>query len=342
MNDTNNKPPKSNKQIEQIEQIKPKLYNFMIIIIVIFFIILFLLLFNYLGKSNSQSIQTSPMNQLGSSIATPVVNSVINTTQSAANQLMEYQYPKPNKPSILGIILNLLYFILFVILILLFIKYAFNIDVLKAFKKKQDSPKASSEKAKKANKAKNSEEDEEDEDEDASNPNSIKTTIKNFSPKLPYKEVYHIPGNNYSYEEAKSVCKAYDGELANIKQMEDVYKKGGEWCSYGWSDNQLALFPTQHEHWNKLQTIKGHEHDCGRPGINGGYIDNPNVRFGVNCYGFKPKMKPVENKLMESASEYPITDQQVEFNKQVDHWKKNLNTIIVAPFNAKKWSGTEL
>lgn len=339
MNDTNNKTQKSNKQIELL---KPKLYNFMIIIIVIFFFILFLLLFNYLGKSNSQSIQTSPMNQLnslnqiGSRIATPVMNSVINTTQSAANQLMDYQ--KPNKPSILGIILNLLYFILFVILILLFIKYAFNIDVLQAFKKKQESPNASSDKSEKANKANKAEEDE----EDASNPNSIKTTIKNFSPKLPFKEVYHIPGNNYSYEEAKSVCKAYDGELANIKQMEDVYKKGGEWCSYGWSDNQLALFPTQHDHWNKLQTIKGHEHDCGRPGINGGYIDNPNVRFGVNCYGFKPKMKPVESKLMESASEYPITDQQVEFNKQVDHWKKNLNNIIVAPFNAKKWSGTEL
>ena len=49
--------------------------------------------------------------------------------------------------------------------------------------------------------------------------------------------------------------------------------------------NQLALFPTQYGKWERLQKIKGHENDCGRPGINGGYIDNPNVKFGINCYG---------------------------------------------------------
>jgi hypothetical protein len=39
-----------------------------------------------------------------------------------------------------------------------------------------------------------------------------------------------------------------------------------------------------------LQKIKGHEHDCGRPGVNGGYIANPLVKFGVNCYGNKRKI----------------------------------------------------
>ena len=28
--------------------------------------------------------------------------------------------------------------------------------------------------------------------------------------------------------------------------------------------------------------------NCGRPGVNGGYFDNPNIKFGVNCYGQKP------------------------------------------------------
>ena len=51
----------------------------------------------------------------------------------------------------------------------------------------------------------------------------------------------------------------------------------------------MAYFPTQYDKWKKLQTIKGHENDCGRPGINGGFIDNPNVRFGINCFGYKPK-----------------------------------------------------
>ena len=68
-------------------------------------------------------------------------------------------------------------------------------------------------------------------------------------------------------------------KLASIKNMQESHHSGGEWCSYGWSDNQMALFPTQDATYKKLQTIPGHENDCGRPGINGGYIENPNVRF---------------------------------------------------------------
>ena len=54
--------------------------------------------------------------------------------------------------------------------------------------------------------------------------------------------------------------------------MEDAYEDGADWCSYGWSEDQMAFFPTQKEKWKKLQKIEGHKHDCGRPGINGGYI----------------------------------------------------------------------
>ena len=109
-------------------------------------------------------------------------------------------------------------------------------------------------------------------------------------PEMPNKEVYHIPGNNYTFEDSRAICNAYGGKLADIKQMQDAWKDGAEWCSYGWSKDQMALFPTQYKHWKRLQKIDGHENDCGRPGVNGGYIDNPNVRFGVNCYGTKPKM----------------------------------------------------
>ena len=37
------------------------------------------------------------------------------------------------------------------------------------------------------------------------------------------------------------------------------------------------------------------KNNCGRPGVNGGYIDNPYIKFGVNCYGKKPT--PTENDL---------------------------------------------
>ena len=37
----------------------------------------------------------------------------------------------------------------------------------------------------------------------------------------------------------------------------------------------------------------GHENDCGRPGVNGGYIANTNAKYGVNCFG---KNKNYKNK----------------------------------------------
>lgn len=160
-------------------------------------------------------------------------------------------------------------------------------------------------------------------------------------PELPGEEVYHIPGNLYTFEDSKALCAAYGGRLANITELQDTYQKGGEWCSYGWSDNQMALFPTQYKHWKRLQKIKGHENDCGRPGINGGYIDNPNVRFGVNCYGHRPKITPLETEIMEVTPDYPITRQQQKFNRRVEYWRERIQDILVAPFSPNSWSQSD-
>jgi hypothetical protein len=59
------------------------------------------------------------------------------------------------------------------------------------------------------------------------------------------KQVFHIPSNIYDYENAKALCQAYGADIANIDQMEEAHKSGAEWCSYGWSDNQMILYPTQ-------------------------------------------------------------------------------------------------
>lgn len=160
-------------------------------------------------------------------------------------------------------------------------------------------------------------------------------------PELPGEEVYHIPGNHYTYDDSKALCAAYGGKLADIRQLQDAYEKGGEWCSYGWSKDQMALFPTQYEHWKRLQSIEGHENDCGRPGVNGGYIDNPNVRFGVNCYGHRPKITALEAEIMEDTPDYPITRADQKFNKRVEYWKKKLEDILVSPFNPKHWSQSD-
>ena len=151
------------------------------------------------------------------------------------------------------------------------------------------------------------------------------------------KQVFNIPGNHYNYTDAKAICNAYDADLATYQQVESSYRNGGEWCNYGWSDGQMALFPTQQKTFDNLQKIKGHEHDCGRPGVNGGYIANPQVKFGVNCYGRKPKIRPDEEELMRISSPYPKTMQEIEFQKKVDHWKNKIKEIEVSPFNYDMW-----
>ena len=87
-----------------------------------------------------------------------------------------------------------------------------------------------------------------------------KITGTDIVPEIKYTDqVYHIPGNNYTYNDAQALCQAYGNRLANYKEVEDAYSSGADWCSYGWSENQLALFPTQYDKWEKLQKIKGHE-----------------------------------------------------------------------------------
>jgi hypothetical protein len=151
-------------------------------------------------------------------------------------------------------------------------------------------------------------------------------------------QVFNVPGNYYSYDQAQTLCKAYDSRLATYDEVENAYNKGGEWCNYGWSDGQMALFPTQKMTFDNLQKIKGHEHDCGRTGVNGGYIANPNVKFGVNCFGHKPKITSEEEEMMENTSPYPQTEKDIIMEKQVDFWKTKIDDILLSPFNYNSWS----
>jgi hypothetical protein len=151
-------------------------------------------------------------------------------------------------------------------------------------------------------------------------------------------QVFNIPGNYYGYEDAKTLCQAYGSRLATYNEVEDSYNKGGEWCNYGWSDGQMALFPTQKTTFDNLQKIPGHEHDCGRPGVNGGYMANPHIQYGVNCFGYKPKITSEEEEMMQNTTPYPKTEKDILFEKRVDYWKTKLNDILVSPFNYNSWS----
>ena len=71
----------------------------------------------------------------------------------------------------------------------------------------------------------------------------------------PTSEVFNVSNNSYTYKDAKAICKSYDAELATYNQVENAYNNGAEWCGYGWSDNQMILFPTQKNTWDKLQKL---------------------------------------------------------------------------------------
>jgi hypothetical protein len=154
-------------------------------------------------------------------------------------------------------------------------------------------------------------------------------------------EVYNISNNLYSYEDAKAVCKAMGSRLATYDEIEDAYNNGAEWGTYGWSEDQHAYFPTQKATWAKLQKVKGHEHDLGRPGVNGGYFSNPNVRFGVNCYGVKPPMTDAEKALMDAKKDhvYPKSKEDQALDAKVEFWKANRDKMLVLNgYNNESWS----
>ncbi len=154
-------------------------------------------------------------------------------------------------------------------------------------------------------------------------------------------EVFNISNNLYTYEDAQAVCKSYGARLATYDEIEDAYTAGAEWTSYGWSDGQHAYFPTQKATWNELQKVKGHEHDLGRPGVNGGYFDNPKIMFGANCYGVKPPMSAADKALMESKKHriYPSTPEEQLLDKKVAFFQEHRDKLmVVSAYNNEKWS----
>jgi len=158
--------------------------------------------------------------------------------------------------------------------------------------------------------------------------------IPNFQPK---KEVYHISNQDYTYDQSKCKCESYGGRLATKSELIDAYNQGANWCSYGWTDKQTAYYPVQKCEWNQIQ--KGNERlpdkskvFCGMPGINGGFFANPELRFGVNCYGVKPK-----GTINKPKTPYcpPMNFCKLESNFEASH---KLETDDITPFNNDKWN----
>jgi hypothetical protein len=95
----------------------------------------------------------------------------------------------------------------------------------------------------------------------------------------------------------------------------------------------MALYPTQKSTWEQLQSEPdtGRRTRCGRPGVNGGYFD-PSNKFGVNCFGFKPKGE------FKPPAPVPGTDPQA-FRDMVNKFKDMLKSLNLSPYSRKEWSG---
>lgn len=153
-------------------------------------------------------------------------------------------------------------------------------------------------------------------------------------------EVFNIANNIYTYEDAQTVCSIYGAKLATYDQIEESYQKGGEWCNYGWSDGQMAFFPTQKSSYERLQKSEKTKNKCGRPGINGGYMANPKLKFGVNCYGVKPQPSDAEkNHMYVKGAFEEVAEVEDEESRKVRFLKDNADKLLVVnSFNRNKWS----
>lgn len=154
------------------------------------------------------------------------------------------------------------------------------------------------------------------------------------------KEVFNVSKNVFSYYDAEPLCKALGAELATYDQVKDAYEKGADWCNYGWTKGQMAVYPTQESTWKMLQDGPEEQRNaCGyRPGVNGGYFDNPDLRFGVNCYGQKPDQTNHDATAVTAGEGAPLTPEGLEFERKVAKYRGDANSIGILPFNKVQWA----
>jgi hypothetical protein len=167
------------------------------------------------------------------------------------------------------------------------------------------------------------------------NNNSNSNSNSSSNSRSSSKEVFNIRDNVFTYNEAKAACAAYGARLATIEDMISAYDRGANWCSYGWTEGQLAMYPTQKEYWAKLQMDTSRRTECGEPGLNGGYFENPEFKFGANCFGTKPTAKKgeVEKNTVGRNMNNPYQNLISKYEGQIEN-----NEFRISPFSEDNFS----
>jgi len=153
------------------------------------------------------------------------------------------------------------------------------------------------------------------------------------------KTVFNVNSNKYIYSDAEPLCKALGAELATYDQVKQAWDQGADWCNYGWIKGQAAVYPTQKSTYDALQlsSVDDERMACGDVGVNGGYMDNPELRYGVNCYGDKPSQTAHDLKVTNELIQPPLTPSALKQKMVEQEFKANANLIGLLPFNGSSW-----
>jgi hypothetical protein len=154
------------------------------------------------------------------------------------------------------------------------------------------------------------------------------------------KQVFNVSANKYTYNDAEPLCKALGAQLATYDQVKQAWDEGADWCNYGWIKGQAAVYPTQQTTFDELQggSTDDERLACGEPGVNGGFYDNPELRFGVNCYGEKPAQSSNDLRITNENAYPPLTPDALNQKKKALAYAAERDTIGVLPFKAHTWS----
>ena len=178
-------------------------------------------------------------------------------------------------------------------------------------------------------------------------PTPLKETTSELSKLLGKKEVFHIGNQDYTYKQSQCKCSSYGSRLATTNEVKQAYNNGANWCTYGWTEGQNAFYPVQKCYYQSLKEknasnennnddfLENSDKYCGKPGLNGGFFANPELKFGANCYGVKPKGSVVKLKNPDICPEKSFCEQKNNF--QASH---ALETDEIAAFNNDSWNMT--
>jgi len=154
------------------------------------------------------------------------------------------------------------------------------------------------------------------------------------------KQVFNVSENRYTFSDAEPLCKALGAELATYDQVKQAWDQGADWCNYGWVKGQGAIYPTQQSTFDSLQTGTSDDERlaCGTVGVNGGFMDDPDLRFGVNCYGDKPVESEHDLKNLLQNRIPPLTPDVIEQTKKELRYKSEQGQIGILPYRKGAWS----